>query len=135
MSSARFVAVGEALGRSPSGEGEGSATALPSARQPRCAQVPGGGGGDRSRHAGLTDAGADAVGPCATAPKPWRRWPGRRRLLPASTWPSCAWPALIDATTDVRRLLYRLRGGHVRRLRREAMFHADHQVTSEPIND
>jgi len=42
---------------------------------------------------------------------------------------------LVEGTRDGRRILYRLRGGHVRNLLREAMFHADHQVSGEPIHD
>ncbi len=34
-----------------------------------------------------------------------------------------------------RQVYYRLRGGHVRSLLAEALFHADHQVTGEPIHD
>jgi DNA-binding transcriptional ArsR family regulator len=42
---------------------------------------------------------------------------------------------LVEGTRDGRRVLYRLRGGHVRNLLREAMFHADHQVSGEPVHD
>lgn len=42
---------------------------------------------------------------------------------------------LVEGSRDGRRVLYQLRGGHVRNLLREAMFHADHQVTGEPIHD
>jgi len=42
---------------------------------------------------------------------------------------------LVEGTRDGRRILYRLRGGHVRNLLREAMFHADHQVSGEPVHD
>lgn len=42
---------------------------------------------------------------------------------------------LVDATRDGRYVRYRLRGGHVRNLLQEAMFHADHQVTGEPVHD
>lgn len=42
---------------------------------------------------------------------------------------------LVDATRDGRRMLYRLRGGHVRALLNEALFHADHQVTGTPTHD
>lgn len=42
---------------------------------------------------------------------------------------------LVEGSRDGRRVLYRLRGGHVRNLLREAMFHADHQVTGEPIHE
>jgi DNA-binding transcriptional ArsR family regulator len=42
---------------------------------------------------------------------------------------------LVAGTRDGRRILYELRGGHVRNLLREAMFHADHQVTGQPIHE
>jgi len=42
---------------------------------------------------------------------------------------------LVEATRDGRRMLYRLRGGHVRALLAEALFHADHQVSGEPTHD
>jgi hypothetical protein len=32
-------------------------------------------------------------------------------------------------------VLYRLRGGHVRNLLTEALFHADHHVTGQPVHD
>lgn len=42
---------------------------------------------------------------------------------------------LVAGTRDARRMLYRLKGGHVRNLLQEALFHADHQVTGEPVHD
>ncbi len=42
---------------------------------------------------------------------------------------------LVEGTRHGRRILYQLRGGHVRNLLREGMFHADHQVTGEPVHD
>jgi DNA-binding transcriptional ArsR family regulator len=42
---------------------------------------------------------------------------------------------LVEATRDGRRMVYRLRGGHVRALLGEALFHADHQVRGQPIHD
>jgi hypothetical protein len=42
---------------------------------------------------------------------------------------------LVEATRDGRRMVYRLRGGHVRALLAEALFHADHQVSGEPLHD
>jgi DNA-binding transcriptional ArsR family regulator len=42
---------------------------------------------------------------------------------------------LVEGTRDGRRIVYRLRGGHVRNLLREAMFHADHQISGEPVHD
>lgn len=42
---------------------------------------------------------------------------------------------LVEATRDGRRMLYRLRGGHVRALLTEALFQADHQVSGQPVHD
>ena len=42
---------------------------------------------------------------------------------------------LVEATRDGRWMLYRLRGGHVRALLSEALFHADHQVSGNPTHD
>jgi len=42
---------------------------------------------------------------------------------------------LVEATRDGRRMLYRLRGGHVRALLAETLFHADYQVSGEPTHD
>lgn len=42
---------------------------------------------------------------------------------------------LVEGTRDGRRIVYRLRGGHVHRLLAEALFHAGHQVSGEPTHD
>ena len=42
---------------------------------------------------------------------------------------------LVDTRREGRRVLYRLRGGHVRQLLTEALFHADHQLSGEPIHN
>ncbi len=42
---------------------------------------------------------------------------------------------LVEATRDGRRMIYRLRGGHVRALLAEALFQADHQISGEPTHD
>ncbi len=42
---------------------------------------------------------------------------------------------LVEGSPQGRRVIYRLRGGHVRNLLTEALFHADHQVSGEPIHD
>ncbi|GAA3455022.1 ArsR/SmtB family transcription factor [Dactylosporangium matsuzakiense] len=42
---------------------------------------------------------------------------------------------LVGTRRDGRRVLYRARGGHVRRLVTEVLYAADHQVTSEPEHD
>ncbi len=42
---------------------------------------------------------------------------------------------LVEGTRQGRRVLYRLRGGHVRTLLTEALFHADHQVRGAPVHD
>ena len=42
---------------------------------------------------------------------------------------------LVEATRDGRRMLYRIRGAHVRGLLSEALFQADHQITGQPTHD
>ena len=42
---------------------------------------------------------------------------------------------LVEGERDGRRVVYRIRGGHVRRLLEEALFQADHQVSGEPVHD
>jgi DNA-binding transcriptional ArsR family regulator len=42
---------------------------------------------------------------------------------------------LVQGTRNGRQVFYQLRGGHVRNLLQEAMFHADHQMTGEPVHD
>jgi DNA-binding transcriptional ArsR family regulator len=42
---------------------------------------------------------------------------------------------LVDRTRDGRRIIYSVRGRHVRTLLTEALFHADHQVSGEPTHD
>ncbi len=42
---------------------------------------------------------------------------------------------LVEGRREGRRVVYRLRGGHVRNLLTEALFHADHQVSGEPTHD
>ncbi len=42
---------------------------------------------------------------------------------------------LVGTRRDGRRVFYALRGGHVRNLLAEALFHADHQVTGKPVHD
>jgi DNA-binding transcriptional ArsR family regulator len=42
---------------------------------------------------------------------------------------------LVEGERDGRHVVYRIRGGHVRRLLEEALFQADHQVTGEPVHD
>ena len=42
---------------------------------------------------------------------------------------------LVEATRHGRRMIYRLRGGHVRALLAEALFQAEHQVSGEPTHD
>ena len=42
---------------------------------------------------------------------------------------------LVEGRRDGRRVVYRLRGAHVRNLLTEALFHADHQVSGEPVHD
>ena len=42
---------------------------------------------------------------------------------------------LVEGTRDGRRVVYRLRGAHVRNLLTEALFHADHHVSGQPVHD
>lgn len=42
---------------------------------------------------------------------------------------------LVEGTREGQRVVYRLRGGHVRALLTEALFHADHRVSGAPIHD
>jgi DNA-binding transcriptional ArsR family regulator len=42
---------------------------------------------------------------------------------------------LVEATREGRRMVYRLRGSHVRGLLTEALFQADHQVSGHPVHD
>ena len=42
---------------------------------------------------------------------------------------------LVEGKRDGRRVVYRLRGAHVRNLLSEALFHAEHQVSGEPVHD
>ena len=42
---------------------------------------------------------------------------------------------LVDGRRHGQRVVYRLKGGHVRALLSEALFHADHQVTGIPTHE
>jgi hypothetical protein len=42
---------------------------------------------------------------------------------------------LVEGQRQGQRVVYRLRGGHVRNLLAEALFHADHQVSGVPVHD
>ena len=42
---------------------------------------------------------------------------------------------LVEGRRQGQRVLYRLRGGHVRTLLAEALFHADHQASGTPVHD
>lgn len=42
---------------------------------------------------------------------------------------------LVEGHRTGRRVIYRLRGAHVRGVLNEALFHADHQVSGEPVHD
>ena len=42
---------------------------------------------------------------------------------------------LVEGRREGQRVVYRLRGGHVRKLLTEALFHADHQVSGQPIHE
>jgi DNA-binding transcriptional ArsR family regulator len=42
---------------------------------------------------------------------------------------------LVEGQRHGQRVVYRLRGGHVRALLSEALFHADHQISGSPVHD
>lgn len=42
---------------------------------------------------------------------------------------------LVEGQRHGQRVVYRLRGGHVRALLTEALFHADHHVSGVPVHD
>lgn len=42
---------------------------------------------------------------------------------------------LVDTRKEGRRVIYRLRGGHLTRLVREGINHADHMITGEPPHE
>lgn len=42
---------------------------------------------------------------------------------------------LVEGNRDGRRVVYRLRGAHVRNLLTEALFQADHHVSGAPVHD
>jgi DNA-binding transcriptional ArsR family regulator len=42
---------------------------------------------------------------------------------------------LVEGQRQGQRVVYRLRGGHVRSLLTEELFHADHHVTRTPVHD
>lgn len=42
---------------------------------------------------------------------------------------------LVDTRRDGRRMIYRIRDGHVTRLVVEALNHADHRLTGEPVHE
>lgn len=42
---------------------------------------------------------------------------------------------LVEGNRDGQRVMYRLRGGHVRALLSEALFQADHHVSGAPVHD
>ena len=42
---------------------------------------------------------------------------------------------LVEGERQGQRVVYRLRGGHVRALLTEALFQADHQISGAPVHD
>lgn len=42
---------------------------------------------------------------------------------------------LVEGRRHGQRIVYRLRGAHVRALLTEALFHADHQTSGAPVHD
>ena len=87
--------------------------------------------------AGGSDQGADPVG--AAIRNLRRSQPGGGGRVPTDGGQSASvelrLAGLVQGTRDGRQVFYQLRGGHVRNLLQEAMFHADHQLTGEPLHD
>jgi DNA-binding transcriptional ArsR family regulator len=75
----------------------------------------------------IRDHGADVTTLAAAA--------GCRPTVASQHLSKLRFAGLVEGTRDGRRIVYRIRGGHVRRLLEEALFHADHQITGEPVHD
>lgn len=75
----------------------------------------------------LRDGGADVTSLAAAA--------ACRPTVASQHLSKLRFAGLVAGARDGRRVVYRLRGGHVRRLLTEALFQADHQVTGEPVHD
>ena len=75
----------------------------------------------------LREHGADVASLAAIA--------GCRPTVASQHLSKLRFAGLVEGERDGRRVVYRLRGGHVRRLLAEALFQADHQVTGEPVHD
>jgi DNA-binding transcriptional ArsR family regulator len=75
----------------------------------------------------IRDHGADVTTLAATA--------GCSPTVASQHLSKLRFAGLVEGERDGRRVVYRIRGGHVRRLLEEALFQADHQVTGEPVHD
>src|SRR3954464_4517527 len=60
---------------------------------------------------------------------------GCRPTIARQPLPKLRFAGLGEGTRVGRRVVYRLRGAHVRNLLTEALFHADHQVSGQPVHD
>ena len=75
----------------------------------------------------IRDEGADVTTLAATA--------GCSPTVASQHLSKLRFAGLVEGVRNGRRVVYRIRGGHVRRLLEEALFQADHQVTGEPVHD
>ena len=75
----------------------------------------------------IRDHGADVTTLAATA--------GCSPTVASQHLSKLRFAGLVEGVRDGRRVVYRIRGGHVRRLLEEALFHADHQVSGKPVHD
>jgi DNA-binding transcriptional ArsR family regulator len=75
----------------------------------------------------IRDHGADVTTLAATA--------GCSPTVASQHLSKLRFAGLVEGVRNGRRVVYRIRGGHVRRLLQEALFHADHQVTGQPVHD
>jgi DNA-binding transcriptional ArsR family regulator len=62
-------------------------------------------------------------------------WAGCRPSVASQHLSKLRLAGLVEGQREGRRVLYRIRGGHVRSLLTEALFHADHQVRGAPVHD
>ena len=60
---------------------------------------------------------------------------GCRPTLASQHLSKLRFAGLVTGERRGQRVVYRLRGGHVRSLLREALFHADHRVSGLPDHD
>ena len=60
---------------------------------------------------------------------------GCRQTVASQHLSKLRFAGLVEGRRDGRHILYRIRGGHVRRLLDEALFQADHHVSGQPTHD